>query len=297
MKGIILAGGMGTRLYPSSLVINKHLIPVYDKPMIYYPLSTLMLAEIRDILIISTPQHLSLFQNLLGNGHQWGLDFSYAEQPKAAGIPQAFTIGKDFIGNDPICLILGDNIFQGAGLEERLKNAKKNFNGATVFAYYVESPQRYGIVELDKNSKAINIIEKPLNPKSNYAVTGIYFYDNQVIEAANAIQPSKRGELEISDVNTWYMQKQQLQVEILGRGFSWFDMGTHQSLLHASNYVEVIESRQGLKIGCPEEIAWRKKYISDQQFEMLIHSTKNNEYGEYLIKLLRNKEINELCTI
>ncbi len=287
MKGIILAGGLGTRLHPSSLVVNKHLLPVYDKPMIYYPLSTLMLTEIRDILIISSPHHLPLFQSLLGDGHQWGISLSYAAQHSAGGIPQAFLIGKEFIKNDRVCLILGDNIFQGSGLDKKLKIAKNNLDIATIFAYYIENPERYGVVELDKNNNPITIKEKPVSPKSNYAVTGLYFYNNSVIEAASNLKPSARNELEITDINLLYLQKNQLKVEIFGRGFTWLDMGTHQSLLQASNYIEVIETRQGLKIGCPEEIAWRKGYIDDEQFENLANSMKNTGYGQYLFKLLK----------
>ncbi len=287
MKGIILAGGSGMRLYPSSLAINKHLIPIYDKPMIYYPLSTLMLAEIREVLIISSPQYLSSFQNLLADGQQWGMNFSYAVQSQPRGIGEAFSIGKEFIGNDHVCLILGDNILQGSGLEEKLKNAKNKSSGATLFAYYVENPSDYGVIEFDANQRPCRIIEKPKHLISNYAITGLYFYDNQVVEIAQSMKPSARNELEISDINAKYLQDQCIHIEILGRGFTWLDMGTHSSLLKASNYIEVIESRQGLKIGCPEEIAWRKGFITTQQLASLAQKIPHPHYSQYLSQLMR----------
>lgn len=286
MKGIILAGGLGTRLYPSSLAMNKHLMPVYDKPMIYYPLSTLMLAGIRDVLIISSPEYLPSFQTLLANGKQWGMNFSYAPQAYPRGIGEAILIGEKFIGQDNVCLILGDNILQGAGLEAKLTGAKEKISGATLFAYYVENPGDYGVIEFDVNSRPLSIVEKPTHPKSNYALTGLYFYDNQVIEVAKSIQPSLRNELEISDINAKYLQKQQAHVEILGRGFTWLDMGTHSSLLKASHYIEVIETRQGLKIGCPEEIAWRKGYISTQELKTLAQKIPNTHYAKYLTQIV-----------
>lgn len=286
MKGILLAGGLGTRLYPSTYVVSKLLLPVYDKPMIYYSLSTLLLTGIRDILVISTPQYLPLLKSLLGDGHQWGVQFSYAEQLKPRGIAEAFIIGEQFIGKARVALILGDNIFQGAGLEAQLNTAIQNAHGATLFAYYVDTPENYGVVELDKNRKPISIVEKPKVTSSNYAVTGLYFYDNQVVEMAKNLKPSHRNELEITDINKLYLEKQQIAVEILGRGFTWLDAGTHETLLKASIYVEVIETRQGLKIGCPEEIAWRKGYISSQQLESLANTMKNLNYKEYLLKIM-----------
>lgn len=286
MKGILLAGGMGTRLYPSSYVLNKHLIPVYDKPMIYYSLSTLLLAGIRDILIISTPQYLPLFQTLLQDGQQWGVHFSYANQPEARGIADAFIVGEQFIGDNNVALILGDNIFQGSGLENMLNTACNRTTGATLFAYYVENPQRYGVVEFDKNQKPLTIVEKPQTPRSNYAITGLYFYDNRVIDIAKRLTFSPRNELEISDINAQYLQSNEVNLEILGRGFTWLDMGTHESLLKASNYIEVVESRQGLKIGCPEEIAWRKGFIDNSQLERIAHNMKKSNYSEYLLKIL-----------
>ena len=286
MKGILLAGGLGTRLYPSTYVVSKLLLPVYDKPMIYYSLSTLLLTGIRDILIISTPQYLPLLKNLLNDGSQWGVNLSYAEQAKPRGIAEAFIIGEKFIGNNKVALILGDNIFHGAGLEAQLHAAIDKPAGATLFAYYVDAPQNYGVVEFDKNHRPVSLVEKPKIPTTHYAITGLYFYDNQVVEMAKSLPPSARNELEITDINNLYLQKQQVAVEILGRGFTWLDAGTHESLLKASIYVEVIETRQGLKIGCPEEIAWRKGYISNQQLETLAQNMKNLNYKEYLLKIM-----------
>ncbi len=289
MKGIVLAGGMGTRLYPSTYAVNKHLMPVYDKPMIYYSISTLLLGGIRDILIISSDNHLSSFQTLLGDGNEWGVNFSYIAQSKPRGIADAFILGEKFINNSRIALILGDNIFQGSGLEEKLNSAIHRSKGATLFAYYVENPQRYGIVEFDKNYKPTAFIEKPENPRSHYAITGLYFYDSDVVEIAKKLTFSHRNELEITDINSQYLQNQQVNLEILGRGFTWLDMGTHQSLLKASNYIEVIESRQGLKIGCPEEIIWRKGYIDNNQLEKLANKMKNSNYSQYLLNIMKHQ--------
>lgn len=284
MKGIILAGGSGTRLYPMTLSISKQLIPIYDKPMIYYPLSTLILAGIKEILIISTPFDLPLFQKQLGDGSKWGISLSYAIQPKPEGIAQAFIIGADFINNEPSCLILGDNIFYGSGLEDQLIEAKNIKNGAFVFSYQVSNPDAYGVIEFDKSKKAISIEEKPKNPKSNWAVTGLYFYDNQVINIASNLKPSARGELEISDINRHYLLKNELNVKKLSRGSAWLDTGTPDNLLDAAVFVRVLEKRQGIKIACLEEIAWRKGLIDDSQMMKIISEYKNNDYGNYLLQ-------------
>lgn len=285
MKGIILAGGAGTRLYPLTQVISKQLLPVYDKPMIYYPLSTLMLSGIREILIISTPTDLPRFQSLLGDGSQWGIHLEYIEQVSPDGLAHAFILGKNFIGDDSVCLILGDNIFYGNRLGE-LFHCDQNFTGATVFAYAVQDPERYGVVEFDSNQKVIGIEEKPQTPKSRYAVTGLYFYDNQVVDIAHSIKPSERNELEITDVNRVYLSKNQLNVRLLPRGTTWLDTGTHDSLMRATHYVQILEERQGVKIACPEEIAWRKGYVTDEQFRALALPIKKSNYGRYLTSLL-----------
>jgi len=287
MKGIILAGGSGSRLYPISIVVSKQLLPVYDKPMIYYPLSVLLLADIRDILIISTPYDLPLYKKLLGDGSQWGISFTYAEQPRPEGLAQAFIIGKEFIGNKNVCMILGDNIFYGHGMTGLLNNAKSRKEGATVFGYRVKDPQRYGVVDFDESGMAINIEEKPEKPKSNFAVTGLYFYDNRVIDIASGLKPSPRGELEITDVNTTYLKMGKLHVEKFGRGIAWLDTGTHKSLMQASNYIETIENRQGLKVACIEEIVYRNGYIDAAQVEELAQPLLKNSYGTYLTDMLK----------
>ena len=288
-KGIILAGGSGTRLHPATLAISKQLLPVYDKPMVYYPLSTLMLAGIRDILLISTPQDTPRFQALFGDGSQWGLNLSYCVQPSPDGLAQAFILGKDFVGNHPSALVLGDNIYYGHDLQRLLHNANSQSTGASVFAYHVTDPERYGVVEFDAQHRALSIEEKPKAPKSNYAVTGLYFYDQQVCDIASNIQPSPRGELEITDVNAVYLKQGQLSVEIMGRGYAWLDTGTHDSLLEAGQFIATLEKRQGLKVACLEEIAYRSGWITADQLEKLAQPMLKNGYGQYLLKVLRDQ--------
>jgi glucose-1-phosphate thymidylyltransferase len=290
VKGIVLAGGSGTRLYPLTLAVSKQLLPVYDKPMIYYPLSTLMLAGIRDILVISTPADLPRFERLLGDGSRWGVSFSFAEQPKPEGLAQAFVIGREFVGSDSVSLVLGDNIFYGQGFSELLERAAAREEGATVFGYYVRDPERYGVVEFDREGTVLSIEEKPVRPRSHYAITGLYFYDNQIVDIAASLEPSPRGEIEITDANLEYLYRDGLRVEVMGRGMAWLDAGTHESLLQSSNFIETLELRQGLKIGCPEEIAYRMGYIPAEGLERLAYSMRKNSYGQYLLELLRSEE-------
>ncbi|MER2527403.1 MAG: glucose-1-phosphate thymidylyltransferase RfbA [Candidatus Competibacter denitrificans] len=289
-KGIILAGGSGTRLHPLTVSVSKQLMPIYDKPMIYYPVATLLLAGIRDILIITTPRDQEAYQVLLGDGSQWGIAFHYASQPSPDGLAQAFLIGEQFIGTDRVCLILGDNIYYGQGLSAVLRRATAREHGATVFGYYVRDPERYGVVSFDSQGRAVAIEEKPKIPKSNYAVTGLYFYDNDVVNVAKNISPSPRGELEITDVNRVYLERGALNVELLGRGYAWLDTGTHESLLAAAHFVQVVEQRQGLKVACPEEVAWRMKFIDDSQLARLAEPLAKSGYGQYLLELLERKQ-------
>ena len=290
MKGIILAGGTGSRLYPLTHVVSKQLLPIYDKPLVYYPLSTLMLAGIREILIISTPSDLPRFEQLFGDGSRWGLDLRYAVQPNPEGLAQAFVIGREFVGPGPVALILGDNIFYGHGFGETLREAASRDEGATIFGYYVRDPERYGVVEFEDGGRVVGLEEKPLKPRSHYAVTGLYFYDNQVLDVASNLEPSARGELEITDVNVEYLRRDQLRVEIMGRGMAWLDTGTHDSLLQAADFVKTLEERQGLKVACPEEIAYRMGYIDAEQVVRLAEPLRNNNYGQYLLELAEDEE-------
>ena len=290
MKGIVLAGGSGTRLYPLTRAVSKQLLPVYDKPMVYYPVTTLMLAGVRDILLISTPEDLPRFEELLGDGSRWGVSFRYAVQPKPEGLAQAFIIGREFVGQENVSLVLGDNIFYGQGFSELLARAAGRESGATVFGYYVRDPERYGVVEFGRDGTVLSIEEKPESPRSHYAVTGLYFYDNRVLEVAENLEPSPRGELEITDVNVNYLDEGELRVELMGRGMAWLDAGTHESLLQSANFIETLEQRQGLKIGCPEEISYRKGYIDAGELEKLAYPMRKNNYGQYLLELLKSEE-------